>query len=713
MKTRLSILFILVTSFMYLGSSAQSYYYIQSTGTEAAYNFQYTGNFVLNTTSLSVGQGLSDTLSSSQSIGFPWNFYGQSVSSYKISDNGYITFNTNKKSFPNNISLPDTNAPKNSIFAFWDALVLSKPDATYRYAILNWTYGTAPNRVHVIQWFEMHGEPVGSSTTDMIFAVRLYESGSKSFDIVFNYIYTPSGSAAVTTATVGCQNADGTVATMVNGSPNYTFPSVPATANTDDVVYEFYYGTQPAYDLSVTNLTMLDVAKLNAANNVTGEIKNYGTQTINSFTLKYKIDGNTTSTPITATITSGSTYTFNASTFTPTTGGGQYHNIKVWADGLNGSQSDENNLNDTANKNLFYNQGISAVKRTLIEEFTTVQCGYCPEGHLILEQILENYPNIIGVCHHAGFGTDAMTISAHSTYAAVFADGAPTAAIDRYRFTGDPNNIAISRNVWETSAVDRLNVPAPCAVQIYGTYDDATKSLSATFDAKFVDYPLPGDLRITMFVVEDHVSVTATDYNQHSYFYNTVGHTFYQKGIFNGSYAYMPGYDHRQVVREVLSPVWGTTGVIPTQPAIDQDYSKTYTATLNSAWNSDSVYLVGFVSYYDLNTDKRTILNSFRVYVKQMPQTIQAINDKVENKTVTVYPNPVIDIAQINFSLDKTSQVSLEVFNTLGQKVQNIEATKYTAGNQTIYFNTGSLEQGAYIGILKVDGKCFTTKFVK
>ena len=535
------------------------------------------------------------------------------------------------------------------------------------------------------------------------------------FDVVYNLYYTGAGTAATTSGTVGCQNADATLATVVSGSPTIDFPrTVTSTTQVDDIVYEFYYGTQKNYDLAVTKLNLSDIAKLNTANAVTGEIRNLGKTDITSFTVKYSVDGNTISTPLTAPIPSNGTYVFNATAFTPTTGGGKYHPIKVWVDGLNGSNADENALNDTATKSLFYKQGVSASKRTLIEEFSTVPCGYCPEGHIYLNQIMNAYPKIIGVIHHAGYGTDGMTITENNTYATDFADGAPTAAIDRAKFVDDAANIAISRNLWETKAVERLNIPAPCSVQIYGTYDAGTKSVSATEEAKFVDYVLPGDLRITLFVVEDHVSGSGTGYDQTNYFYGTAGHPMYHIGTpSSASTSHIAGYDHRHVVRDVISPVWGTTLIIPSTPVLDQAYTKTYTKTLDPTWNADSVFLVGFVSYYDLNKEKRTILNSFQVYVKEMQATPQAINNKAENNTVSVYPNPVNDFAQIDFTLDKTSQVSFQVFNTLGQKVQNTEATKYTAGNQTIYFNTSSLEQGAYIGILNVDGKNFTTKFIK
>jgi hypothetical protein len=86
-----------------------------------------------------------------------------------------------------------------------------------------------------------------------------------------------------------------------------------------------------------------------------------------------------------------------------------------------------------------------------------------------------------------------------------------------------------------------------------------------------------------------------------------------------------------------------------------------------------------------------------------------------DNSTVnfSIYPNPVSDVANISFSLMKTSEVSFELYNTLGQKLLSTEDARFNEGDQTMEVNTSTLEQGTYIGVLKVDGKSFTTKLVK
>jgi hypothetical protein len=149
-KTLLSMVALIAIS----GSAmAQGYYSITSTGTPS----DYTSGSVQG--SAIIPNNSNDILSATQTIPFAWNFYGQAVTSYKASDNGYITFdNAETTSQSNNISIPDASAPKNAIFGFWDNLALKATITNVNNVadvVYATTLGTAPNRRHVIQWFSV------------------------------------------------------------------------------------------------------------------------------------------------------------------------------------------------------------------------------------------------------------------------------------------------------------------------------------------------------------------------------------------------------------------------------------------------------------------------------------------------------------------------------------------------------------------------------
>lgn len=100
-----------------LASNAQSYVWEKTTGAQP-----YTGNIRPNGILIMKGPA-NDVLSEWQELPFQFYYYGKLVTGYFISDNGYITFSPDEnRSIAINTELPSANAPKSSIFAYWNDL---------------------------------------------------------------------------------------------------------------------------------------------------------------------------------------------------------------------------------------------------------------------------------------------------------------------------------------------------------------------------------------------------------------------------------------------------------------------------------------------------------------------------------------------------------------------------------------------------------------
>jgi hypothetical protein len=71
--------------------------------------------------------------------------------------------------------------------------------------------------------------------------------------------------------------------------------------------------------------------------------------------------------------------------------------------------------------------------------------------------------------------------------------------------------------------------------------------------------------------------------------------------------------------------------------------------------------------------------------------------DKINGLSeLTVYPNPAKDMAKLNFSLEKASNLAIAVYDQLGQLVQTVSNSQFNAGLSTVEINTTTLNTGIY-----------------
>lgn len=682
MKTRFTILSLLFVFAIHIGLFAQSNYYIlNSVGTTTDYAFDYTGNYVLQGTTA----GLTDTLSYMQSIPFNFNFYGKTYTKYRVSDNGYITFDiTSKISVPDNTKLPSAKAPNNCIFAFWDALLLNKPDDNYRYAILNWTYGKAPNRVHVIQWFQMHKDANTLST--YTFAIRLYESGK--FDVVYNLYNPGTGAIGATTGTTGCQNEDGTLGVATTDSPVIYFP-VELTAGTNNsfIVYEFIYGNQPKFDLSITSLNIPLTVKTGAPVTIAGKLRNYGSETINSMTINYSIDGGA---PFTEDLTSldiptSSYYTFTLANKWTVPSTEKDYTIKVWTTNLNGN-IDGNNTNDTLTFKVTALSNL-IVRKPLHEVFTSSTCPPCKPGNETLQLVLDQYPDAWTCVKYQFYfpGTGDPYYTTEGQARADFYGGINS--VPRLEIDGlwDDNPNSYTSDIFDQFAAN------PCYVEIKSDAVISGHSITVTGTAKS-SVDISGNVKLFIAVVEK-VTTQNVKNNGETEFYNVMKKM-------------LPNADGVTV-----SPISKNTPIninqsftFPGEYKLPPDANSPINlATENSVEEFSDLTAVVWLQ----NTSTREIYQS-----DFSNTTINSIEVNPDNFLVNLYPNPVITSGQIRFQLENPSLVSFEIVNSIGQKVFS-KSPQMMQGVQTLNFDAQTLMNGTYYMNLYIGDKLITRTFVK
>lgn len=686
MKNKILLLMVMLLSFTFLKCEAQGYYYIKSTSTGPEYQYNYFWTIIMQ--SSSVGVALGDTLSAWQTLPFAWKFYGKPVTGFYISNNGYITFDKNaKKSKPNNIAVPDTNAPKNAIFALWDNLQVINTNANSSFLIHKWTYGAAPNRVQVIHWYNLrHKNNQADADAGYFFAIRIFESGQKSFDIVHDRKVNSNGT---TSATVGIQDSTGTTGMMMPTSPNYVFPSL-TYDQSDDVVFEFYTGIQPQYDMSMISINMPSYLKTSYTIPLKGTIRNLGSQTVTSFTINYSLNGGT---PVSQNINSvnivpGAYYNLQTPADWVTPDSEKVYKMVMWATNINGNP-DEDTHNDSTSTNIQIIAN-STQRIPLHEVFTSSTCGPCAAGNANLKSIFDandgKFCCVKYQMYYPGNGDPYYTSECG----------------DRSNFYGGINSIP------------RLEVDGGWNGNP-GGYDEVYLDSFYAVPA-FVNLSGHFDINVTTKKIEVYPTFTAlSDFTTTNLklFIAVVENTTYKNVGTNGE------SEFNWVMKKMIPNSSGATISTMKKNAVTNLSKRVFTFPGSYRLPPDATQPI------NINTENSVEdFNNLSVIIwiqntatREILQSAWATNtNSIEDQTqyeVSVYPNPISNEGKIVINLPSTEKVSYDIYNMFGQVVYSSGESVKNAGKNTCYFNSSKFSSGVYVLRMQIGDKSISRTIVK
>ena len=310
----------------------------------------------------------------------------------------------------------------------------------------------------------------------------------------------------------------------------------------------------------------------------------------------------------------------------------------------------------------------SPVKRILLEEFSTAPCGFCPDGDVIAERLIKDHPSVIWMTHHAGFGTDSMTVAESKLIAGAFTTFAPGACIDR----GDhpipvytiPPYIAVSRQKWDSVCVAHLGDAPVVDVKIVNAFNAVSRTLDCTVEATFVSTPPAGDIRVNIFLVEDSVVGYGKGFDQLNYMNGTPGHPYYKKGDT------IVGYVHKRVLRSVPTTTWGISGIIPSSPELNKTYSYSRKdIPISTRWKENALDVIAFLSYYNTDAKQRAVINANQ---RRMLGEVSAVREfEAPGSVVLISPNPVRDDVTIRYQSKQHGRHTLIITDALGKTVRS------------------------------------------
>jgi hypothetical protein len=217
-------------------------------------------------------------------------------------------------------------------------------------------------------------------------------------------------------------------------------------------------------------------------------------------------------------------------------------------------------------------------RTALLEEFTGIHCGYCPEGHAIsaaLEATLKDRYVAINV-HAGGYavpGTgepDFRTPDGTAIDAFFTVSGYPAGAVNRHTFDGLDD---LGRGAWEGAVNEMLALPSPVNVGVESSFNDGTNELTVHVVAYYTASSDAGNDFMSVAVKEDHLIGYQADYT-------------------NGEHQ---NYDHIAVLRDVITDTWGED---IGSPAAGETVERTYTYVVPDAWTIANCKVVATVGEY-------------------------------------------------------------------------------------------------------------------
>lgn len=361
-------------------------------------------------------------------------------------------------------------------------------------------------------------------------------------------------------------------------------------------------------------------------------------------------------------------------------------------------------------------------------------------------------PSAEGICAKenvkAQFGSDVAIISFHDDnifnggdplYNAVAAEWAtffapanyPGGLIDRVSYNGTSLNLA--DDLWSDTIAARLNRPTDGLVTLPEVlYDSNTREIFVRIQVNFTEDVIENrDLRFFCYITRDNMAADQYVNPQNvpcGIFPTSQLDTIDTNvvGMDTNYVAIMPDYLHDNVAIASPSTFSGVENIIPNQVSVDMQKTTTLTYTLPNGVDLADLTVVGFVANF---TPSDVTLNrvvnaakerNFTFYDSSDPKDPNhpdnsnnpnsqfnpanwptGINETPDFKKAQVYPNPVNDLAVVEFQLYERAQVKVTLLDITGKQVDVIYNQELAQGRQIAAFNGANYAPGMYFVMIE------------
>lgn len=207
-------------------------------------------------------------------------------------------------------------------------------------------------------------------------------------------------------------------------------------------------------------------------------------------------------------------------------------------------------------------------RNVVLEEFTGIHCGYCPDGHKIANKLAADNPGKV-VLINIHQGSFASPSAGEPDYRTQWGDaianqtgltGYPSGTVNRHVFSDlGATKMALDRGAWPVAAATIFPKTSPLNVGIQSTYNSINRELT---------------VKVELYYTGN--SATAKNFINVALLQNKVFGPQSSGGAGNN-------YEHKHMLRHLITGQWGDTVYTTYAGTL---YTKTYTYTIPESYNS-------------------------------------------------------------------------------------------------------------------------------
>lgn len=338
-------------------------------------------------------------------------------------------------------------------------------------------------------------------------------------------------------------------------------------------------------------------------------------------------------------------------------------------------------------------------KGVLIEEFTGRYCQYCPDGHVVANNIVHSNPgkawavNVHGGNYAPTNYPNFNTNIGEQIRAAFNASSYPTGVVNRN--TAD----AVGRGSWQSYANQELSQTAVCNIGGQVVIDPTTRTANITVEIYYTSSSSSSTNYLNIIMLQDSIWGS-------------------QSGGSSNPEQYVDGYYcHMHVLRDAVTSTWGDAiSSTHVGSLVTKQYTYQIPQTIGSPNGADvdldNIYFLAFVTEKYQGTPTRPILNVNELYkLEGTSQDIYAdILSVTQSPNFTCSNEKIISVAVNNGGLDDITSIQFETRVNNGAAVTHTwqgNIPSYESKSIDLEIELVSGNNNVKVDIVKVNGEDF------